>query len=857
MMVKRCFPTCTIVDATHVEGLLQKLSNSNVSTPIKVITSGGTGSGVASPILKAHLSAPPKSNGPPSTTSTSGTVTTSTSTLIKNLLANKLRTGSQGISSSNSSTTTSITFSSLTAGCVTVTPATSMASSSLSSASTSTTNTTTTIIPCSINNLSLNSLKFNPHRPSSPGPAAPTYERPKTVTDSTTTSKTQTTMEVSPLTTMVPTCVITSVSSSKLTTSPRSTNSNATTIIVTTTIPTGSVNSQTNSTTLSTDMIVTPAITSTPLLVTSGESINTQSFSTGTTQVSASLASVISSPSSIVHGSTPSTGHQESQVLFSAASQPSSNAQANQPQQFLLVRTIIGNQPQTGLVGVPNTGTPVRLILPSNFLAQQRPIHAQQGNITVNGVSVSSSKESVTGQIRLNPATMTMSKSNKQTLAISSTSSAQISSVITNATASLTSPPTTSTTSSPGNSCANDILLKAVLGSGIVSESSPLSGSTSSTTNSLASTRANTVKSSPLLNVLLDKGRLPDFSTMAGTNNQTNSSAIINSPISLNQISVSSHSSSAIANSSNSITSPATKMYIITTRSSLPTRSLQTSNSPLISRTSTLAPPPAQPQPIIVASSQQTQPVQHHSRAHQVNTTFSSNVKETSVVVSDPVKVNNTTVTICPNPISSSSTSEAAISKTIPPKTSVTDIAGSNEQVKVDETKQNLVIEGLSNGEVTIDPVTVLPSRTVSNVSADLSSIRDICKTMDDATKLISKRSNDDLTPSMNAAKKIKLNANVNSICVANVKTVNHMDTVLACNTGMLMLKLYIFCQKSHFLSLFQIKKSPTLFRVIKLPPPVPPLHYPLLCLKCLIHLHLQPLTFKLVKMKQIVKVNN
>ncbi|XP_074603385.1 uncharacterized protein LOC141856870 isoform X2 [Brevipalpus obovatus] len=793
LLITKCFPSSTIIQASFVEGLIHKPQFlTTTTTPMKILT------------------------GIPG-----GTVASTTSTLIKNLLANKLRnggSGSHGISTSNSSNV-SITFSTLTAGSVTVTPATTISSGAYNSSTTSSSNTTTTIIPCSINNLSLNSLKFNQHRPSSPGPISPTYDKPSKISIIDKASamgspnKTQTTIEVNPVkTSSLPASVITSVSSSVssgLTTLPNLL-SRPTTIIVTTTLPTSTINSHTTSSNAPT-MTVTPAITSTPLLVTSSAPTNTQTVIAGINQVTVSSSSHPITSSSAITMVTPHLSTithtqattnaptlscqslQRNQVLI-GTSQPGAPGQPGQPQQFLLVRTIIGNQ-QTGLV--PNPGTPVRLLLPPNFLTQQRPM---QSGATVNGVATSSSgPDAQLPQIRLNQATLNSLQSGQVITVVSTpptsvTSTTTISSVpSSNTVASIsTLPPVTSSSSS-----SNDILLKAVLGSGIVSESSPSSNSNSIVT-SQASSLSNTVKSSPLLNVLLDKGKLPDFSTMAGTNSIPVSSSV----------SVSSNTSVTLSSTSATATSQATKMYILTTKTPLAVKNLpniqnqiqssistSSSSSTVSSLTSSLL-SSGKPQPIIVASSSQSQPVQSHSRGFSV---IASSSKTTH---SENIKVNSstsTTVTLCSNPVSSSSSSEsshsshsisvstqkASSSVTSDVKMEVFDCK-SNNLNNGNDLKPSTLVEGLSNGEVTIDAVTVFPSKTV--VNSDLSSIREICKTVDDATKLISKRSNEEISNSMNVIKKAKTNSNSNSICVTTVKggpvkNVNHSDaTIISCD---------------------------------------------------------------------------
>lgn len=89
-LIKKCFPQCKInVQASSIEGLIGKNSSNIAVTPQQMV----------SPILKAHLSTPPKVGNTPQTNETTVSATTATSTLIKSLLANKLRNnqGSQNI----------------------------------------------------------------------------------------------------------------------------------------------------------------------------------------------------------------------------------------------------------------------------------------------------------------------------------------------------------------------------------------------------------------------------------------------------------------------------------------------------------------------------------------------------------------------------------------------------------------------------------------------------------------------------------------------------------------------------------------------------------------------------------------
>jgi len=138
------------------------------------------------------------------------------------------------------------------------------------------------------------------------------------------------------------------------------------------------------------------------------------------------------------------------------------------PQQFLLVRTIMPGGGPGSLVGMP-TGGPVRLILPASVLTQQRPVPPI---VSVNGVVGSS--QTIPSQ-----AVVTTSP-----------------------------PPTVSTTTSSLPKAGGDILLKAVLGSGINNESTQATLPTTDVSR-------NCIKSSPLLNVLLDKGTTSPSQTPA------------------------------------------------------------------------------------------------------------------------------------------------------------------------------------------------------------------------------------------------------------------------------------------------------------------------------------------------------
>jgi hypothetical protein len=189
-----------------------------------------------------------------------------------------------------------------------------------------------------------------------------------------------------------------------------------------------------------------------------------------TTPQKVTLSSVMTHNQNLMITTTPNSGAIP-QAVLNSSSQPvliSTNTMSNsgtpgQPQQFILVRmTGAGGQQQ--LVGMP-TGGPVRFILPASALAQQRPV--------VNGVVNS-----------------------PQAVVVPTTVAQKISPVITpnNATA--------VNTHQKASTGGGDILLKAVLGSGIV----PQGSEAQSTVTPTKAKVDDTAKSSPLLNVLLDKG---------------------------------------------------------------------------------------------------------------------------------------------------------------------------------------------------------------------------------------------------------------------------------------------------------------------------------------------------------------
>lgn len=201
------------------------------------------------------------------------------------------------------------------------------------------------------------------------------------------------------------------------------------------------------------------------------------------------------------------------QILLSAPP----NASGQQPQQYLLVRTIVGGQTQQGLVGVPTGSGQIRLILPSNMLTQQRTV-------------------------TLNPTAMNGIANHQPTVAAPVAAN----------------PPPAPQPAAPPASTANDILLKAVLGSGITSDAPASPPATAPRSNVNA-----TVKSSPLLNVLLDKGKLPENPTITAP-------AAPTTVASLASIAPTTNNASVV--SVNSGQQP--KMYILTTKSGVPIKAL-------------------------------------------------------------------------------------------------------------------------------------------------------------------------------------------------------------------------------------------------------------------------------------------
>lgn len=124
-LLKKYFPLCVFISQNEIDGLIVKLSINRVNNINIIQTTTTTNSGnLASPILKAHLSTPPKSTssnqiGNPSIINSNNqqqlmngsitvTTTATASPLIKNLLANKLR-NNQTSNSTNSDETKSAT----------------------------------------------------------------------------------------------------------------------------------------------------------------------------------------------------------------------------------------------------------------------------------------------------------------------------------------------------------------------------------------------------------------------------------------------------------------------------------------------------------------------------------------------------------------------------------------------------------------------------------------------------------------------------------------------------------------------------------------------------------------------------
>ncbi|RWS27149.1 AT-rich interactive domain-containing protein 2-like protein [Leptotrombidium deliense] len=577
-IIKRCFPSSAITANSCVEGIIVKIQS----------TASKPQSQLASPILKAHLSAPPKTTSGNSQTSTP---TTTTSTLIKNLLANKLR--SNTVSTSTSTTPTK----------------------TLSSANTSNNSSNVAVAGA----VKASVITCNPSSNLKPSPL--TVSSSTLVNDSDTKSN-----PLNSITSSVISSLTTNNSISVLVT-----NSNG---LLTSTAPSSSsitTSSPSNTCITSLTNPHSQAMTSNPLLI-------------GTPPV------------------------------------VTSTAMSQQPQQFLLVRTIFTSPQQQG--------TPVRLILPATVFNQQRPVVS---NITVNGVAGNT------------PPT--------QTSASVPTSSASVTST-------------------------NDILLKAVLGSGIVSESS--------NNTPPSPIRTNAVKSSPLLNVLLDKGKLPDFSTMAATvsqtvpNNTTTTSAV--------------GSSAVTAVSVPSVVNQQPKMFILTTKSPLAIKSLPNLQQGQLTNQQV---PQMQPLQQNMVMQQQSQPVQQSSS--QVQNVQQQPLQQ-SQTQSNSIQP-SLHVQVIPNS-SSGSNIQQSQSQSVPKEESV-----KNKLLQINSN------EIISNGDVSMDSFTNQTDSAVGNlVINDLSPIKDIRKTVDDATKLISKRPNEDASAEV-AQKKSKVNATVNSVSNTAVKS--------------------------------------------------------------------------------------
>lgn len=750
ILTKRCFPSITMTGPI-IDGLVRR--------PVK-----GPG-GLSSPILKAQLCAPPKAGSMPPVPNPG----TSTSTLIKNLLANKLRTNS-GLGSSPSSPSLCASFSSITTGSVTVTPASaSPSSSNNNNGNGSKSDTTTTIIPCTINNL--NSTFTQQQKPQEPDPD-PTDLQPsanKTAFSNSTQSHSRSKDSSN---SSIPTSVITSItpsqtpassanaSSSNPSSSSLSNNSNNI-IVTSTTLPTSIANSTTS---LSTSVTITPAIANTtpPLIpaVSSGTSANTQQvIVTANSLTPTSTANILQPQTTCI---TTGQALQTGSVLITTPTQPGQTLQPNQPQQFLLVRTIVGNQQQTGLVGMPQGvagGTPVRLILPPGFLTQQRAV--QPSNTTVNGVAsvpvaIANQKDAAPrnsiSNIITNSTKAPLTANSSQT--ISSNPQVPVVSTVSTTTP-IVNPSTVSSNS-------NDILLKAVLGSGIVSENS--SGSPNQIANA-TSNRSNTVKSSPLLNVLLDKGKLPDFSTMAGTINQSNvTNSCVTTITSVTTSSSNSPFNPPILNTSSQTSTPITsmsgsqsnKVYILTTtKSSLPIKNVpnvqqQQSGGQVTSQSvaNNLQ------KSVTVQQLNQTRPVQQTNINQQPSTTQ-------ALINSSDIVNNATTVSTVPssNKLTPFTTESINVQNTL---------SGKPIQIDPIELKSTTISKNeLINGEISSNLIQA--SKSTPKVSNDFTVINDITKQADCASKVVSKRSSeDDDKPQTN--KKVKSN-NINSLSITPVKT--------------------------------------------------------------------------------------
>lgn len=233
---------------------------------------------------------------------------------------------------------------------------------------------------------------------------------------------------------------------------------------------------------------------------------------------------VVSTPTIISSPTTVSTSNSQA-VLIST---PSVSAAGQPTQQLILVRTVIApshnNQSGGNIVGV-NPGQ-VRLILPASAFTQQRPTLLQP---TVNGT--------VCNSVNINQISTSQTSTTLSTVSISS--------------------PVTSTINTSSTSTSNDILMKAVLGSGISNENSKEHGKSC-------------VKSSPLLNVLLDKGKLPTSDSQPVSSSFTVASALqVNQSQGKQQPSTLAAAAPAPANTTTSCTETP-KMFILATKPSAP-----------------------------------------------------------------------------------------------------------------------------------------------------------------------------------------------------------------------------------------------------------------------------------------------
>ncbi|KAI1301266.1 AT-rich interactive domain-containing protein 2 [Halotydeus destructor] len=379
---------------------------------------------------------------------------------------------------------------------------------------------------------------------------------------------------------------------------------------------------------------------------------NGEPKSTGNTvSVASNAITVISSAMSTTPTfSVTQSGMNQQQVIIGQVP----NAQIGQaPQQYLLVRTIVGGQQQQGLVSVPAGQGQIRLILPSNMLTQQRPMTISSSSI--NGLTLSSQSHPVTQATISNIMNQSQGNTNQ--------------------------------------SQSNDILLKAVLGSGIGLDSPP----------SPPSNRSNTpVKSSPLLNVLLDKGKLPEYS--AGVSQPAN----------------------VITTSSNAMTVNCVqqpKMFILTTKTGVPIKTIQ---------------------PISQTANVQSQVIQAQSLQNSIQAqTIINSIQKPDIIEAHPQKM------IVNHVVSSPTVTNAAT----PPKSNP-----------------------LTNGDIQPSSMTSVDEVSVKKPSAtsDLSPLKDIQKAMDDATKLLSKRGNEQHSDS--PLKKIKLNNS--SPVTSTVKSISPKSTL-------------------------------------------------------------------------------